>query len=353
MSLPTTSATFSIPASGSTTGSVLVSDSTQAAKYSNVVVCDGTHAVFAQIVLVPDSTHYEFKTLAILAGSSGNTMASGASIFLMSQPASALPNYGGGASLTDEILVSQNGNYFKAPLSDYLASSWAPVASLHAQQQTIGSIIHQWRCNDAAGSSTLADSVGSTALTVTGSSMQVGVKGLMNDGATAVSSLGAAGNYLTASSVVPTSGAWCIEILAAVPFVLNNNAFGIISAPGTGGAGTGTIAYYEIDGSSISSTQALTLGVFNVSSVGTQYTFGIYPLLFHLESDGSANNYLSVNGVQVATDAHYVTPSGVIFIAALSATQYPGPLVVQNIAVYNARLSSANKILNAQAVVRN
>jgi hypothetical protein len=54
----------------------------------------------------------------------------------------------------------------------------------------------------------------------------------------------------------------------------------------------------------------------------------------------------------MASAATYVTPSGKLYIGALSNNYFAGALFIQNIATYSARLTQAQKTANANAVVR-
>jgi hypothetical protein len=221
------------------------------------------------------------------------------------------------------------------------------TASLNAQQTATPNITHLWRCHDAAGSSTLVDSVGSTALAV-GSACTVGVPGLLNDGATAVFLPGnaSANSYLRATGVLPSSGAMCVEILLALYHT--QMTVGVMVALG-GPSGSG--------GVSLNFRPSET----EFSNYGADTTFldfypnNTYPILYHLELDGSGNGYWSVNGILVW--------SGSIGVSTLSTqtlrigiyqddASVPATQVVQNIAVYSARLTTAQKQANMSAVYR-
>lgn len=222
-----------------------------------------------------------------------------------------------------------------------------PTATLHFQQQQIGSLIHQWRCNDAAGSSTLADSKGSTALTVQSAAI-CGVPGLMNDGASCAYTNGAASSYLSATGVVPTSGAWCIEMLVNALQVWNGSTTGIVCAQGGSGDGSGLLV-----ANNMQVNIALLLGNFLANEVTKLFT-GFSPFLLHLEYDGSANAFMTLNGA--ATISGAITPaggiSGKLYVGTLEASADFGNLFVQNIAIYSARLTTAQKYANMNAVYR-
>jgi hypothetical protein len=299
-----------------------------------------------QIAAAADSTHFELTTINVLAGSAGNTMGAGAVVNFTSKPLSSLTT-NPSPSTSDYTYVSSGGTPYKAQLSQYLPAAFAPVASLHAAQQAIGTITHQWRCNDASSATSLVDSVGSSNIALSGSSFQPGVPGLMNDGASCVFFSGASG-IGAVSGVIPTSGAWCVEALCSIPAILNATSYGYFAAQGSAGDGHGVGVFQNCNPGS--STYGLCISNYSSNAQSSQ-TPGAHPVLLHMETDGT-NMYLAINGTIMASAATYVTPSGKLYIGALSNNYFAGALFIQNIATYSARLTQAQKTANANAVVR-
>ncbi len=336
---------FTIPAVGASTSSLLVSDATQTPLHAEVLVSDGVNCAAMAVESSADSTHFVLETVQMLAGATGNTMGAGALVTLMTLPLSALPTIPFPA-LTDLLYTVQAGASYEAPWSAYI-SEFAPVASLHAAQQNISSLIHQWRCNDAAGSTSLADSVGSSNIALSGSSFQPGVPGLMNDGASCVFFSGASG-IGAVSGVIPTSGAWCVEALCSIPAILNATSYGYFAAQGSAGDGHGVGVFQNCNPGS--STYGLCISNYSSNAQSSQ-TPGAHPVLLHMETDGT-NMYLAINGTIMASAATYVTPSGKLYIGALSNNYFAGALFIQNIALYSAKLTQAQKWANMNAVYR-
>jgi len=347
----TTSAGFTIPAIGGNVA-VTVSDSSQSPQYSNVILSDGTNAALMQVDFITDSTHFQLITINVFAGSVGNTMASGANVISLTEFMDSLSVAGSPATQSDLFFAQTSGGVsYGNTLGNYgVPAAQAPTHSLHAVQAGISSIIHQWRCNDAAGSTLIKDSVGSTnmALTTTSSGTKVGLPGLANDLQSCIR-LGyfTSGNYLKALSVVPTSGSYCVEMLVAVPMVVQANSYGIL---GIDGASLGNYAYYNGNPSS-SSSYGIACG--NGSANGVSgYTPGMRPWLLHLETDGTTLYfYMNAQLLSGSLSLNTSSPTGTLWVGCIQGTSYSGPLLVQNIAVYNARLSATQKKLNCESVV--
>jgi hypothetical protein len=172
----------------------------------------------------------------------------------------------------------------------------------------------------------------------------VGVPGLLNDGQTAVFCNSAnSADKLSAAGVIPTSGSWCIELLLINYQYDNGNTYGICCANNTGS--TGLAWWNNMNGYGL-----------GYSDYSNNHITGIYSglsaILFHAEWDGT-DQYTSVNGIQVGSGASPSggTLSGGLIVGGLNGG-YWGTMIVQNIAVYNARLTAAQKLTNMSAVFR-
>ena len=234
--------------------------------------------------------------------------------------------------------------FANSPITGVVSST---AASLHSVQVQNGAS-HLWRCNDAAGSSTLVDAFGGTALTV-GSGVTVGVPGLLNDGATGVYLPGAgnSASYLKALGVMPSGGAWCVELLAAVYDLAGNGSnVGVVAAMGSTGGGVNlNLRPYESEFTSNAAD----------SSFRLFYPLNAASVLYHLELNGSGNGYYYANG--------NLLWSGSLGVSTLSTqtlrigifpddTSYTSTMAVQNIAVYPGRLTQAQKNASMSAVYR-
>jgi len=344
----TTTSGFTIPGVGSNVGAALTQTGlTPQGCY--VTVYDGTNCVIFLMDAVSSSTACTLQTAVVISGAIGNTMGSGAVVTLGGAlPLGVLQTNPFPNAALDYAYSEAAGTSAATPMSSYVQSPVAPLASLHAKQAAISSIIHQWRCNDAAGSTTLADTVGSTSLAVTGSGMVVGAPGLMNDGATGVVTYYSTGNYLSASSVIPTSGPYCIEMLVAHPTPILNQGYCLFCAQGTGGDGTGNYITINVDAGT---GYGIYVGDFSANTFISLTPF-FYPILLHMETDGT-NMYLYVNGDLWCTGtSYYVAPSGKLYVGGAYGYSQNSTMWVQNIAVYNARLTQAQKYANANAVIR-
>ncbi len=89
--------------------------------------------------------------------------------------------------------------------------AWLPVAA--TARPIDGSTTHAWRCNDAPGSSTLAEASGGSAMTLTGSQWYPGDTGMYTLDTCAYLSPGAAvtDRAATAANITPSTGAFSME----------------------------------------------------------------------------------------------------------------------------------------------
>ena len=228
-----------------------------------------------------------------------------------------------------------------------------PGASLHAAQQAISSLTQQWRCNDAPGTTTLANTKGAAVLTA-GSDVTLGTGGLLNDGATSAflgvgGTAGSTGGHenaslWTAPGVLPTVATtpWSVEFLATPP----QNSTYYVAIGGTSAAnvllGTNaTSIYYGVNAANAGSGT----GAYN-GGVGGRAQ------LIQLTWDGTTLR-LYVNGTLTTfSSTAVIAMTGLVQFGCGYAGAGGNPLMrVQNIAIYSAALTQTQIFANVAAAL--
>jgi hypothetical protein len=220
------------------------------------------------------------------------------------------------------------------------------IASLDAAQRAISSITNQWRCNDAASATALANSVGANTLSV-GSTALVGAPGLLNDSATGVALAGnvATDMLLGAPGTGPaTIGPYTLEFLVELLGTPQGTAPGIMGALGDTTASSHLLVAYYVS-----------YGIY-VDRDGSDY-HGTLPTYFRglvqMVVDSSNIGTLYLNGVPVLQGANgsAAAGNGAISIGAGTTGANPTAMRVQNIATYSTALTKAQLWANVTAAL--
>jgi hypothetical protein len=120
----TTTANFTIPAIGSSTGSVAVTDTSQTPQNSVITVYNASAGKVAlmQVGVVTDGTHFaSLETLDIFAGAAGDTMPSGSVITFPSAPLSSLPSLSS-PSGSDLLYVVHSGTSYQSTVTEVVTA---------------------------------------------------------------------------------------------------------------------------------------------------------------------------------------------------------------------------------------
>jgi hypothetical protein len=238
----TTTASFTIPAVSSSV-SVSVTDTSQTPQNSVVTVYDGTHAAVMQVASISTGTSFSLTTLELLAGSAGNTMASGAYVTFASAPLSSLPSHASPTG-TDLLYVVSGGQSYQSTITEVLAAGGGSSNNFDTFMESFTGISHYYPCNETTGT-TVTDTVGSSN-----------------------------GTYENTSNLV----------LAAQPLTYDNEPCPYLS---NSSSGTGSTSYIEIPDTTTSATAFSIMCVYEISHAQPNTLYTIFST-----RDSSNNGFL-------------------------------------------------------------
>lgn len=207
------------------------------------------------------------------------------------------------------------------------------VANLHAAQLATAGVTHVWACNDALGSSSIADSKGSVVMSL-GTSV-LGNAGLLNNGLTGVQILPSGLGMSVPVGTIPVSGDYTLEMIVSS---FNYTGLGCIFALGN---------------NSNRCTMYMQSGVLSVSNPTQDLVSNVnFPsstvLLNVVVTGGACSVYMNGQNVFNVSGMATSTTGEAQFGRYLDNTSYAATLRIQDIAVYNVALTPAQ--INAHLI---